>query len=148
MSVKVIEYDFCNGSVRWQLSKSIKVAFDVVVPARIVSETLIFELIDLEKVTITRAVNRKINCWFVRCIHVDGRLSRVKNLWCCKQKRDISSRGVIILKENLIQIGLTITHITLWNVTLPYIFNVSWCIALVASQSCIILENVWLKTVI
>ena len=50
MWVRVTEYDYRNGFIRWQISTSIKVVFNMFAPAVTVSDILTFAISDHEKV--------------------------------------------------------------------------------------------------
>ena len=45
-----MEYNFHNGLIRWQISQSIKIIFNIFALALTVSEIVMFEIFDLEKV--------------------------------------------------------------------------------------------------
>ena len=50
MYVKVMEYKFCNGVLRWQMSNTTEVVPRIFVPALTVSDILTFQLFDPQKV--------------------------------------------------------------------------------------------------
>ena len=50
----------------------------------------------------------QINGWFVVCIHIEEAIIWGKEIRVCTHKRDNSVSFVIILVENLVQIGLII----------------------------------------
>ena len=51
MKVKNREYDFHNDFIQWQMSKFIKIIFDIFVPALTISKILVFQIFYLEKVS-------------------------------------------------------------------------------------------------
>ena len=59
-----------------------------------------------------RSCEPQINVWFVGCIYVQEAVIWGKEMRACTHKRDNSGNGVIILEENLVQIGLIVAEIS------------------------------------
>ena len=66
------------------------------------------------KLTFNQSDKLQINGWFVGCINIEKAIVWGKEIRACTHKWDNSSRGVVILEENLVQMSLIITEILLF----------------------------------